>query len=300
MEHCRLAVPSPAFTHGLPAQMWLDSSHRSQREIVVQGLNCEPTTAHVTVQTHTLVAYLRGRATMRRRFGERERVADVEPGQFSVKDVDSIGNWSWHGDALSAFNVYLAPALLQRVATEMYGADVGHLRLRDSISERDDDVSGLVHALAREAASCEPGADVMLQALGRQLAVLLIRRHADLGRTTVVPAAGFGAARRQRIAEYVASNLERPLSVALLAKQEDLSIDRFSRLFRLSFDCAPHQYVLKVRIERARELLACQDLSLAEIAFATGFADQSHLTRHFKRCFGTPPRQWRKQQTSMP
>ncbi|MEO8296282.1 MAG: AraC family transcriptional regulator [Burkholderiales bacterium] len=248
------------------------------------------------MQTHTVVAYLSGRATMRHRFGERELVGEVAPGHIAVKDVDSIGHWSWHGDTLSAFNVFITPALIQRVATEMYGPGIGRLQLRDSIGERDDEVTHLLHALAQESASSEHGTDVMLQALGRQLAVLLIRRHTDLPPSGSTQMAGFDPSRRQRITQFIASNLGNPLSVALLARQEGLSVDRFSRLFRQSFDCAPHQYVMKARIQRARELLACQDLSLADIACETGFADQSHLTRHFKRCFGTPPRQWRSLQ----
>jgi AraC family transcriptional regulator len=54
-----------------------------------------------------------------------------------------------------------------------------------------------------------------------------------------------------------------------------------------------HLYVMQVQLDRACELPSVPALSLADIAAEFGFADQSHLTRCFKRRFGVPPRQWR-------
>jgi transcriptional regulator GlxA family with amidase domain len=58
---------------------------------------------------------------------------------------------------------------------------------------------------------------------------------------------------------------------------------------------SPHQYLIQVRVNNARWLLSAGsgERSLAEVASAVGFADQSHLTRHFKRVTGLTPRQFR-------
>jgi AraC family transcriptional regulator len=57
---------------------------------------------------------------------------------------------------------------------------------------------------------------------------------------------------------------------------------------------APHQYVIARRVERAQQLLREEDeLGLGEVAFRAGFADQSHLSLHFKRIVGVTPRQFR-------
>jgi AraC-like DNA-binding protein len=70
-------------------------------------------------------------------------------------------------------------------------------------------------------------------------------------------------------------------------------LDRFalSRHFRAAFATSPHRFLLMRRLQRARAMIA-GGASLADVAAATGFADQSHLTRHFKKAFGMAPGAW--------
>jgi AraC family transcriptional regulator len=68
----------------------------------------------------------------------------------------------------------------------------------------------------------------------------------------------------------------------------------FSMLFKQTTGITPHQYVIRCRIERAKYLMAQTKLPLAEIAIQVGFVDQSHLHRHFKRCVGVTPKNYRK------
>jgi AraC family transcriptional regulator len=66
-----------------------------------------------------------------------------------------------------------------------------------------------------------------------------------------------------------------------------------TRVFKRAMGVAPYQYLLQVRVTQARSLISAggDGRSLAEIATAVGFADQSHLTRHFKRILGITPGQ---------
>ena len=64
----------------------------------------------------------------------------------------------------------------------------------------------------------------------------------------------------------------------------------FMRLFKKSTGKSPHQYVIEARVRKAKDLLATGKLSVCEAAYRVGFVDQSHLTRHFKRIFGLPPK----------
>jgi len=75
-----------------------------------------------------------------------------------------------------------------------------------------------------------------------------------------------------------------------------LSTYHLTRVFKKSTGVSPHQYVVQVRVNSARSLLTAGagNRSLAEIAAAVGFADQSHLTRHFKRVLGVTPKQLRQ------
>jgi len=70
-------------------------------------------------------------------------------------------------------------------------------------------------------------------------------------------------------------------------------LDRFalSRHFRAAFATSPHRFLLMRRLQRAKAMIADGE-PIAEVAAATGFADQSHLTRHFKKAFGMAPGAW--------
>ena len=75
-----------------------------------------------------------------------------------------------------------------------------------------------------------------------------------------------------------------------LASLSGLSPFHFHRVFRAQVGMPPHEYHLRRRLVRARELLGSGRFeSVADVAAETGFADQSHLTRHFKRLLGIPP-----------
>lgn len=94
-------------------------------------------------------------------------------------------------------------------------------------------------------------------------------------------------------AEYLKECCTDPIRMEEL---EDLGqMDRFtlSRQFRIVFGTSPHRYLVMRRLERAKTELHL-GASLADAAFASGFADQSHLTRHFKRTFGMTPGHWRR------
>jgi transcriptional regulator GlxA family with amidase domain len=93
--------------------------------------------------------------------------------------------------------------------------------------------------------------------------------------------------------EYIEAHLNDTVELVELAAIAGLSIFHFARQFKQSAGVTPHYYLIRSRIERARELLAGTDLSLSEIAFATGFSDQSHLTRHFRQMIGMTPGQFR-------
>lgn len=100
---------------------------------------------------------------------------------------------------------------------------------------------------------------------------------------------GLPPARAHRICEYIHSHLEQNISLEVLAEMAGLSIHHFARAFKQTIGMPPHSYVLQKRIEHAQEMLRTTELPLSEIALHTGFADQSHLARHFRRMTGMSP-----------
>ena len=97
-----------------------------------------------------------------------------------------------------------------------------------------------------------------------------------------------------RVRAYIAVNISKPILVRDLARLVDLSVSHFSRAFIENFGEPPSAYVLRCRIERAKELMMTTDRQLCEIALESGMCDQSHFTRSFRRIVGTSPNIWRR------
>ncbi|WP_175753345.1 AraC family transcriptional regulator [Burkholderia ambifaria] len=84
------------------------------------------------------------------------------------------------------------------------------------------------------------------------------------------------------------------VSIEEVANECDLSRGYFIRAFSRATGRTPHQWLLEQRVVRARQLIETTDMTLAEIAAACGFSDQSHLNRLFARIVGHPPGAWRR------
>ena len=78
-----------------------------------------------------------------------------------------------------------------------------------------------------------------------------------------------------------------------MAAQAGLTPSHFCRVFKRATGVTPHQYVMKARLDRARDLLGQSDLSIAQVAEMTGFTSQSHFTRAFRQYAGDTPSGWR-------
>jgi transcriptional regulator GlxA family with amidase domain len=88
--------------------------------------------------------------------------------------------------------------------------------------------------------------------------------------------------------------LDGPLSIIEIADAVDMAPEYFARAFRQAMGEPPHRWLMRKRVERAKDLMKIPGSSLAEIASVCGFVDQSHLTRVFTRTVGITPGRWRR------
>jgi AraC-like DNA-binding protein len=95
------------------------------------------------------------------------------------------------------------------------------------------------------------------------------------------------------VREYIESYLEENFALETLADIAGLSTFHFARASKQSEGVTPHGYLVERRVEGAHKLLIATNLSLSEIAFASGFSDQSHLARHFRQRVGVSPSMFR-------
>jgi len=87
--------------------------------------------------------------------------------------------------------------------------------------------------------------------------------------------------------------MEHELTLLEMAQSVELSTAHFSRMFRKSTGETPHQFVLRNRIERAKEMLREAEMRVLDVAVACGFKTQQHFARVFRHVCGISPKEYR-------
>jgi AraC family transcriptional regulator len=185
-------------------------------------------------------------------------------------------------------------ALLRAVAQEL-DLNPAYIAVADRFQLRDPVIEHLGWALKAEIDSgCATG-PAFRESIGTALAARLLQRHNRRSLPMREVQGGMSAAKLKQVVTYIEDNLESELSLAEIAVIAGISVSHLKTLFRQSTGTPVHQYVLRRRVERAKALLNDPSLTIAQIAFAAGFAHQSHLARHMRRLCGTTPAAVRKE-----
>jgi AraC family transcriptional regulator len=121
-----------------------------------------------------------------------------------------------------------------------------------------------------------------------------LRHPAGDGEAVRAPRGGLSGRTLRAVLEYIHEHLDDALRLRDLAAVAHLSPYYFARRFKASTGLPPRRYVIARRVERAKQLLrGGDDLTLAQVAARSGFWDQGHFTRHFKRLVGVTPKHFR-------
>jgi len=186
------------------------------------------------------------------------------------------------------------PGVRREVAADIVDRDPKHVEILPRFGEHDPLMEalmrGIIDALREEDQSARPYVDH----LTRALAARLIRQHSTATIGAHLAAARIAKANLNNAIEFIEANLDQSIGLPAIAEVTGLSVSHFARQFRAAVGEAPHQYLLRRRVANAKQRLAKTDASIAEIAFACGFANQEHLTRILKRACGFTPAAYRK------
>ena len=212
---------------------------------------------------------------------------EVPMGSMVLTPRGSSAWWRWDRE-VETLHIRFDQVLISEVALEMGHPCPGLVRIAPLEGWINEDAGSLAERLGRELSERKPGFRIASEALARALAIELVRAgwkteggHARAG-------AGRALAVFERVASFVQRHMGEPLPVAGLARETGLSPSQFNRVFKGACGLTPHQYVLRTRVACAKRLLL-EGCTPARIAFDLGFADQSHLTHHFKRQVGVTP-----------
>jgi len=158
----------------------------------------------------------------------------------------------------------------------------------------DPRVGALVAAVNAERVAGFPSGRLFLDSVEHALAAALVDRYAVRRPPVRMYQGGLTPARLRRITELVHAKIESELTLHEMAQAVQLSIAHFSQMFRKSTGESPHQFVLRHRIERAKQMLRAAEARVLDVAVACGFKTQQHFARVFRRISGTSPTQYQQ------
>jgi AraC-like DNA-binding protein len=213
--------------------------------------------------------------------GEGQRVSYIPAGMemwADLVDIDFVRHLDIH---------FSADALSRRLMEDLDPARLENPRLLFS----DPRVLALADLIAAECDNPEPLHDLY----GDGLAVSLLIDVMQLHRPAPRKRSKLAAWQLRRAVDYIEAHCLRSIRLEELALLTNLSQSHFSHAFKASTGIPPHQWQTKARLERAKQLIAV-NTPLTDVAVETGFSDQAHFTRVFRKNIGTTPASWKKSQ----
>ena len=214
----------------------------------------------------------------------------ADPGTIFICPRGSSDRVQWEGPT-NRIAVAIHPRLLtQSLEETSHRPDI---ELTQHFQIHDRHVASLMLALRADLEDGLPAGRLYGESLATALAVYLQRRYAVYVQKTAEYRGGMPKARLNRVLEYISANLSEDVRLSELARTAGMSPHYFSELFKQTTGLSPHQYVLRQKIERAKQHLRDPRANVIEASAMTGFVDQSYFTKVFRRLVGVTPTEFR-------
>ena len=275
----------------------LYSSEQRWEGITAQVYQLCPPKEPLPMQTgcDAIVLHLHDPVHLQRQSGMCREQSISYRGGMCLEPKGSSSTYFWQGTTPVVLYLYLTPFLVEQMVAEIGRNDPKHVELVKQFNLHDPLIEQIGLSLVGELESGGVAGRIYAESLATSLVLHLLRLSSTA--SLVPPSFQQNLTQPQisTIQDYIYDRLDQDIPLSDLASSIGMSVSHFCRLFKQSTGLAPHQYVITCRVERAKTLLLKKEQTIAQIAHAVGFTDQSHLTRHFKQLLGVPPGALRKE-----
>jgi AraC family transcriptional regulator len=242
----------------------------------------------------SVIAVRLGGAHVIKAIGQGAGSTSASGGNFTLQPKGTP-NWFTADQGCVFGHILLPDGLLDRAGQSVGQGDVsGRLRPDIIFSDHRDLNKTALSYVERALNAAEPPTTLEMEGRAMLLLDSLLSLH-GAARPTGRSSGGLSGWQLRRVTEFMTEHAAEDLALDDLADLVDLSAKHFARAFRQSTGVPPHRWLIERRIDRAKAMLAEPDLTLAEIALACGFADQSHFTAAFRRGTGLTPGAYRRE-----
>lgn len=226
-------------------------------------------------------------------YSQRGNTNILQSANFSIVAPGEVhANRTIDNSARRLMTFYVKPTMFQSVARQLGSANPASVEFKSDFYRDSEclDLLTKLFGILYYSTSLLEKESALLETLS-----LLTGRHAII--KTQMPVVGNEKIRTNKIIELFQDRLSANISLNELSSRFNCTPFHIIRFFKKETGMTPYAYLLRLRLEKARELI-CKGYTLVDTALEIGFADQSHLTRHFKSIYGIAPGEFKRQMIS--
>ncbi|MBN9032497.1 MAG: helix-turn-helix transcriptional regulator [Rhizobiales bacterium] len=249
------------------------------------GLDKEETA--ITPSRHLVVLNVQGNCEQGQYFLNGKPASFVRRKPGSILFIPAECNWrGWEGGASTA--AYLSLSIEPSFVTDLLRRTPSDLQpsLSPDLGCEDPIMMNAARGIGAEIEGQGPLSTLLVESYVATIFVQLLRRQRYV---SFARKGGLAPASINRVIEKIDEDLTVDLSLAQLAELVGVSIPHFCRAFKQTIGCPPYAFIVRRRIERAKEYLRHSPMPVTDIALACGFSNSSHFSNGFRREVGMTP-----------
>jgi AraC family transcriptional regulator len=213
-----------------------------------------------------------------------------ELGSIAIIPADVPFSAKWNQES-SVTHCYLDPTFVAHAAYESINLEQVELNL--ALQKTDLLVCQIVLALQNVLETDATNSCFYADSMATALAAHCLRNYSTRKHVLQEYEDGLSKYKLKQAFEYMNTHLSENISLASVSEQLGISQFHFCRLFKQSTGMTPYAYLIRQRVERAKQLLKRKEGTMLDIAIECGFANSSHFAKHFRKYTGISPRHFR-------
>jgi AraC family transcriptional regulator len=181
---------------------------------------------------------------------------------------------------------------LNEIAYSIYGKSNVSFKQGDYVYSKE--LNELIHLFIQECKNPQPGRKLVLKSISTQIMVHLLRNIKS--NMPLLVSSEYTTAKKNidKAIEYLRDQYSEEISLEEAAKVANLTPYHFIKTFKAYTGKTPYEYLMQVKIHKAKELLGSHNMTITEICYMCGFNNLSNFTSFFKKKVGVSPSQYRK------
>jgi AraC family transcriptional regulator len=244
------------------------------------------------MEGHVIITYYGQPQDIVWRLEGRRLAATTRSGSITVIPEAHDGRWDIAGP-IGVSHVFLPNARLQACADQIAGGRTVDLLPR--VGFDDPMASRIMEMLGREPLTADPSARLFVEQAVDLLCTQLVRGHSSFAALPApAPRRGLAEWQVRKVTAYMRDNLDQPIGLDTLSDLVGLSRFHFCTAFKQATGKTPHQALVDLRMERARQLLCLPGVPITEVGLSVGYETPSAFAASFRKATGLTPSAFRQ------